>query len=128
MHEQHSSNGSLSLAVSLLWSEESVSLENTEQVLLPVTSQHNRHAECSDHLNVMIVKASQSQHVSQLTRVHPETQTSHGRETVDGGLSQSHQPIWGPLAGYPAPGQTHLGDMRLLHSMIWLIVYCFELS
>lgn len=49
-----------------------------------------------------------SRHItSQLTRVLPVTQTSHGKETVDAGLSQSHQAIWGPLAGYPAPGRTH---------------------
>lgn len=36
VHEQHCSNGSLSLAVSLLWSVQSVGLKNTKQVLLPV--------------------------------------------------------------------------------------------
>lgn len=44
-----------------------------------------------------------SHRVRQPTRVLPAPQTSHGKETVDGDLSQSHPAILGPQAGYPAP-------------------------
>lgn len=59
-----------------------------------------------------------SHHVRQPTHVLPVTQTSRGKETVDAGLSQSHQAIWGPRAGYPAPDKTHGEDcqMSLLHT------------
>ena len=40
VHEQYSSYGSLSLAVSLLWPVESVGLKNTKQILLSVKHQH----------------------------------------------------------------------------------------
>lgn len=50
-----------------------------------------------------------SHHVRQPTRVLPVTQTSHEKETVDAGPSQSHLAIWGLQAGYPAPDKTHGG-------------------
>lgn len=59
-----------------------------------------------------------SYHVRQLTRVLPATQTSHGKETADGGLSLSHLAIWDPQARYPAPDKTHGGgcDMSLVRT------------
>lgn len=51
--------------------------------------------------------------VRQLTRVLRVRQTSHGKETVDGGLSQSHLAIWDLQAGYPAPDKTHGKDCEI---------------
>lgn len=106
VHEQHSSNGSLSLAVSLLWSVQGVGLENTEQVLLTVEGQ-NTHTPVRQRSNNitedLILKSKYTRIKSEFTRVLPETQTSHGMEIDDGGLSQSHQSILGPPADYPAP-------------------------
>lgn len=56
---------------------------------------------------------SLSHRVRQPTRVLPVTQTSHGKETVDGGLSQSHLAIWGPQAGCPAPDKAQGGDCEM---------------
>jgi len=40
VHQQHGSNRSLGLAISLLWSVEGVGLKNTEQILLPAQDQN----------------------------------------------------------------------------------------
>lgn len=59
-----------------------------------------------------------SHHVRQPTRVLPVTQTSHEKETVDAGPSQSHLSIWGLRDGYPAPDKIHGAhyEMSLLHN------------
>ena len=113
VHEQHSSDGSLSLAVPLLRSVQSVGLENTEQVLLPAGRQNtNTHTPVtqsnwlSHKEDCNRFKCATWHQVRQRTRVLLVTQTSHGKETVDGGLSQSCRPIWGLQPGCPAPEET----------------------
>lgn len=43
VHEQHGGDGSLGLAVSLLWSVQGVGLEDTEQILLPGGLEHKQY-------------------------------------------------------------------------------------
>lgn len=67
---------------------------------------------------LLVEDSVKSRHVRQPTRVLPVTQTSHEKETVDAGPSQSHQAIWGLQAGRPVPDKTHGGhcEVSLLHS------------
>lgn len=102
VHQQHGSDRGLGLAVALLWAVQGVGFQNAEQVLLPAGVRPPE-LDCHGFLRVM------SHGIRQPTRVLPATQTSRGKETVGGGLSQSHLSIWGLRAPDPAPG-THAGD------------------
>lgn len=101
MHQEHSSNGSLSLTITLFGTMQRISLQHAEQVLLP---------ECS-HINKWYSETTFS-HIDTTTGIIRKAvlthdllslQTFHGRGTVDAGPSQWYLSIWDLLADWSAP-------------------------
>lgn len=82
MHQEHSSDGSLGLTITLFRAMQSISLQHAEQVLLPeCMNMYKLYSETRfSHINTTM----------SITLTHDllSLQTFHGKGTVDGGPSQ----------------------------------------
>lgn len=82
MHQEYSSDGSLSLAITLFRTMQTISLQYAEKVLLTVQI-HKMYFFFNTALGIVT-----DPHMVALTHDLLLLQTSHGRGTVDGGLSR----------------------------------------